>query len=83
MIGVTMSAQEPMYYIQNKGFVGNSLLWWRENGNGYTCNLNEAWKVTKEKAQQICKTRPAEDIPHLVSFVDAHAQRHVVFLPKQ
>ena len=32
------------YYIQRhaSGYVGNCLLWWREGGNGYTCNIDEA-----------------------------------------
>lgn len=67
---------ESLYYIQNKGFVGNCLLWWREGGSGYTCNLNEAWKVSKEEAGRICRTRPREDIAHPVSLIDSLAVRH-------
>lgn len=66
-----------LYYIQNKGFVGNCLIWWRKGGGGYTCNLDEAWQVTKEKADEICRVRKGEDVAHLVSLVDASAYRHV------
>jgi len=66
-----------LYYIQNKGYVGNCLKWWREGGHGYTCNLDEAWKVSKEKAEEICKSRPKEDIMWKVSFVDQMAERHL------
>ncbi len=70
-----------LFYIQNKGFVGNCLLWWRPNGSGYTCNLDEAWKVSKEEAVRICKTRRGEDIAHRADVIDRLAIRHVTQLP--
>jgi hypothetical protein len=32
------------YYLENRSSspVGNSLLFWRKNGSGYTCNLDDA-----------------------------------------
>lgn len=31
------------YYVQNKRqFVGNSVMWWRTNGCGYTCEIDDA-----------------------------------------
>lgn len=71
---------DELYYIQNNGFVGNCLLWWRKNNAGYTCNIDEALKVSYEEAMRICKTRPKEDIPHPASVVEAAAQRHVTNL---
>lgn len=35
-----------LYYIQDtRSYCGNSVMWWRTNGEGYTSNLAEAWKV--------------------------------------
>src|SRR5579885_2891752 len=68
---------EPLFYIQNKGFCGNCLLWWRVDGSGYTMNLDEAWKVTKEQADSICRSRPHQDVAHSVEKIDALAHRHV------
>jgi hypothetical protein len=35
-----------LYYIQDtRSYCGNSVMWWRVNGEGYTSNLAEAWKV--------------------------------------
>ncbi len=65
------------YYIQNVGFSGDCLRWWRPNGHGYTLNLDEAWRVSKEKAEEICRTRPKEDIPRPAAEVDQAAHRHV------
>lgn len=66
-----------LYYIQNTGFCGNCLKWWRVDGHGYTMDLDDAWKVNKEKADEICRSRPKEDIPWPVSVIDSVAQRHV------
>lgn len=68
---------EQLYYIQHVGYVGDSLLWWREHGHGYTSTLDEAWKVPKDKAKSICKDRPKQDIMWSVAEIDALAVRHV------
>jgi hypothetical protein len=65
------------YYVQNKGYVGNCLLWWREAGCGYTCNLDEAGIFTRSEAESICKDRPTEDIAWPVRLVRKHAHLHV------
>ena len=54
--------EPPLYYIQNRGFSGNCLFW---------------WKVTAEQAKRICRDRPEEDIPRLVEEMDQIAQLHV------
>lgn len=58
------------YYIWNKGhFEGNCVIFWKQNKCGYTVNLVEAGLWDKDEAFDICKTRPAEDVPlkeHLV-----------------
>jgi hypothetical protein len=68
---------EPLFYIQNVGFNGNCLLWWRPNGNGYTTDLNDAWKVSEAKARSICRSRPKEDIAWPASEIDRIASRHL------
>lgn len=72
-------ADPPMYYIQNCGSrpVGNCALWWRPEGNGYTCDINSAWLVTKEQADRICSSRPEQDIPHLASDIRPLIRQHV------
>ncbi len=68
---------EPLYYIQNRGFCGDCLLWHKEGGHGYTMDLDQAWKVTKAEAERICAHRPHEDFLRPVSEMDAAAARHV------
>ena len=37
---------EQLFYIQDtRTYCGNSVMWWRINGHGYTSNLAEAEKV--------------------------------------
>ena len=47
---------EEKYYIRNEGYLGNALMWWREGNKGYTCDIREAGKYTKEQAENICKS---------------------------
>ena len=68
----------PLFYIQNaRSPVGNSALWWRVDGHGYTCNLFNAWQVTKEKAARICRDRPGEDFSWPIEEIDRIAELHV------
>lgn len=63
-----------LYYIQDtRQCVGNCALWWKKDGQGYTCNLAEAWKVPLEKAGGYRDT----DIPRLCSEVDSLTVLHV------
>jgi len=41
---------KPLFYIQDKRqIVGNCVLWWRANGQGYTTELNDAGLYPAEK----------------------------------
>ena len=66
-----------LYYIQNAGYEGNCLRWWKIGGHGYTVNLDGAWRVTRDEAEVICNNRPTEDYPIPCAMADAAAQRHV------
>lgn len=68
--------QEPLYYIQNSGYVGNSIIW-AEGGHGYTTDLNRAWKVSQSEAENICRCRPKEDFAWPVEQIDSAAIRTV------
>lgn len=68
---------EDLYYIQDsRQYVGNSILWWRAAGAGYTTNLEEAGTYTKAEAFSRHQSR-ATDKPWLKSYVDDRANRHV------
>lgn len=68
---------EELYYIQDtRSYCGNSCFWWRVDGQGYTCDLREAWKVTKEKALSIIRCRPDVDVAWPCSLIDSGATLH-------
>lgn len=57
-----------MYYIRNEGYVGNALVWWCEDGKGYTTDIRKAGKYTLERAKQICKRDV--DSAYKCSYID-------------
>jgi hypothetical protein len=69
--------QDDLYYMQVKGYCGNSLLWWREGKHGYTPDIKQAHVWTKEDAFAQHKCRPTEDFPWRKDYIDAHLQHHV------
>ena len=68
------------YYIQNheRGVVGNCLLWWRENDNGYTCDLDDArvFDDSEEDFKDIVKNT-AKYTAWKKDYIDECARRHV------
>ncbi len=61
-----------MYYIQNKnaGYLGNAIMFWALNSNGYTADLNRAEKFNYEDAKRICQGNPKKNIAWPVSYID-------------
>jgi hypothetical protein len=68
---------EQLFYISNRQPVGNCVVWWAIDGHGYTCNLDEAWKVPELKALEICRDRPDIDKAHPAELVEQASRRHV------
>lgn len=41
--------KEKLYYIQKNGdYLGNAIMWWKENNKGYTADIKKAKKFTEE-----------------------------------
>jgi hypothetical protein len=50
-----------LFYIQDgRQVVGNCVLFWRVEGQGYTCDLKEAWRVPYDKALSLENNRSTE-----------------------
>jgi len=67
----------PMFYIENVRQGVDCRVWWRKDGEGYTRNLDEAWKVDEAKAKQICRSRPEQDFMRPAEEMESQAVRHV------
>lgn len=52
------SSSEPLYYLQNEsvGYIGNSPVFWKEGGNGYTPWVSEAQLFTFPEASKIVRS---------------------------
>jgi hypothetical protein len=77
-------AEAKLFYIQDtRGYCGNSVMWWREDGHGYTTNLDEAWRVDLENAQSICANRDTDRM-WPCDKIDIGSKRHfdMQYLPK-
>jgi len=47
-----------LFYIQDRrNYVGNSMLWWEENNNGFFCDIRKARIFTEAEARKICRGR--------------------------
>lgn len=66
-----------LFYIQDgRQVVGNCIALWRPDGNGYTCDLKQAWKVPYAKALDLEKNR-ATEILWPIEDLDAISMAHV------
>lgn len=71
----------PRYYIQDtRSFVGNAVVWWRPEGKGYTCHLDDAGLFSEEEARRIERDRSTdkpirEDIAREAASLHVDAQR--------
>lgn len=71
------SARDGKYFIQcAESWSGNSALWWRPNGHGYTTNLNEAGQYDAADAHSIERIRGI-DKAWPVDLVMQHAAPHL------
>ena len=62
------------YYIQNKnaGFLGNAILFWAKDNNGYTPNLDNSRIFTEEEAKEICNGNPDKNKAWPVAYIDTN-----------
>lgn len=72
-LGRPLVADEEYYVQDSRQNVGNCGSWWRPNGQGYTCNLDDAG-VYDGRA---CSRMRVTDIPWPRTYVEEHVVRHV------
>lgn len=69
------------YYIQN-GYVGNAVLWWAKNSEGYTTDIKKAGKYSKQQAMNICVTR-ANDRAWPCEYIDNNEKAKKLVIDSQ
>lgn len=60
---------EQFYMQDSRGYVGNDVLWWAKDGNGYTTDLSKAEVYSREDAQRMHDNRRS-DVPWPKSYID-------------
>lgn len=67
----TSQALSGLFYVQDsRSYVGNDMLFWGLNGNGYTTDLRRAQLYTQEQAQAMHNSRET-DIPWPKEYIEA------------
>lgn len=69
---------EQQYFIHDRtrGFVGNSMMWWRVNHCGYTCDITDAHRFSEEEARR--RVSQADDlVAYTVESVEQWIEHHV------
>jgi hypothetical protein len=74
---------EKLYYIQNRGYLGNGMIWWREGGRGYTSNIEEAGRFPAEEMLSIINNRPNDDFAWECDYIDNTPEIRKVFIDTQ
>lgn len=67
-----------LFYIQKTGmFCGNSPLWWKKGGNGYSPDLKEAELFWEEEAKRICSKPGSDKQMWPQTYIANHIEHHV------
>jgi hypothetical protein len=66
-----------MFYLQDgRSYLGNSIIWWSKEANGYTTDLQQAREFTYEEAMEQHRQRET-DIPWPVEYIGERMQLSV------
>lgn len=68
-----------MYYLRNKerGYLGNSFIWWSKNDCGYTAYLENAEKFCEDEAKEMVRNNPEKWEIYPCSLIEK--QCHIIF----
>jgi hypothetical protein len=71
--------EQTKYVLWNKqaGYVGNSILFWRKGGHGYTCNLDDAELFDEQYAKDYAKHSHGKFIALSFTELEKIAKREV------
>lgn len=74
-----MSEQKFYVHDTTRGFVGNSMVWWRKDHRGYTTNLADAHEFTEAELAGMADDLVAYPVDEVRRVAEAHVTaRHVL-----
>ena len=69
---------DEMYYVQDsRSYCGNSVFWWAKESRGYTTELNNAEKYTKDEIVKRFLNGRDSDVIWKASHVEKHIRTHI------
>jgi hypothetical protein len=79
--------EQELFYIRTRGFIGNGIVWWRPNSQGYTSDLKQAGKYPRAFAYNVCKSTHGGNLAYLCQKIDnleegLITQLHADYVPK-
>ena len=75
--------EDKMYYIQNSGYIGNAMVWWREGGKGYTSDITDAGIFSEAEMQSIIDNRPEDDYAWECDYIDNNPEIRKTIIESQ
>lgn len=76
LMGLDDGPGEWFYLQDTRSIVGNCMVWWAKDCNGYTTKISDAHVFTKEEAYKRSCDRPT-DLYWPKEYIDARLSRHV------
>lgn len=66
------------FYIQTTmGFVGNSMMWWKHDNCGYSCDIRNARVFTESEAKLICPKNHRDKRMWPKRYIDERVAHHI------
>jgi|CXWL01.1.fsa_nt_gi hypothetical protein len=73
-----MTTDTQLYYIQDsRQYVGNSVLWWRKGGSGYTTDITDAEVFDSKGAERLVRMEKNRYKAWRKDHVDTRIRQHV------
>ena len=69
---------ERLYYVQDpRSYVGNSMLWWKHDNRGYTCEIRKARVFTETEIKDMDSIQFGEKVAYPKHLIDGRIQHHI------
>lgn len=71
---------EELFYVQNEGYCGNALFWWAKGRRGYTVDIRNAEKFTRDELKGITRH---QDTAWPCEYIDGLEKSHKLIIDCQ
>lgn len=70
-----MSGRRYFVHDRTRGFIGNSMVWWRWNHRGYTPNIDEAHQFSESELEGMADDLSAYPVDEVRAVSEPHVTR--------